>query len=253
MNQTTTTTTQATTAVIADDEPLLAQSLAAQLTRLWPALTVVHISHNGQEALDAIHRHQPDIAFLDINMPFLSGMDIAAALQNSDLDPRPHVVFVTAYDQYAVDAFDQQALDYLLKPYTEARLIKAIQRFQEHKRPVQPPDNEQQTAHHRTHISVSIGQKRLILPITEIAFFQSDGKYTRALGPRADYLLNEPLKQLEAELPADTFWRIHRSAIVNTAFIDHGTRTGTGRLEVFLTDMTETLIVSRRYLHRFNR
>ena len=237
------------TALLADDEPLLAHSLAGQLRTLWPELEVVAVCHDGQSALDSIHSHQPDIAFLDINMPFLNGMDIATRLNQSG-QPQPLLVFVTAYDQYAIEAFEQQALDYLLKPGTEARLRKTIERLQQR---LQEKGTENPTTDtdYRTHLSVSVGQKRLLLSVADIAYFQSDGKYTRAIGPNADYLLNEPLKQLETELPPDTFWRIHRSAILNTGFMDYSTRTETGRLEVFLKGMNETLIVSRKYLHRF--
>lgn len=239
------------TALLADDEPLLAHSLASQLRTLWPELEILALCHDGQSALDSIHTHKPDIAFLDINMPFLNGMDIATQL-NQSAEPQPLLVFVTAYDQYAIEAFEQQALDYLLKPGTEARLRKTIERLQQRlSEKATATDSSAPNTNYRTHLPVSVGQKRLLLSVADIAYFQSDGKYTRAIGPNADYLLNEPLKQLETELPPDTFWRIHRSAILNTDFMDYSTRTETGRLEVFLKGMSETLIVSRKYLHRF--
>lgn len=247
------------TAIIADDEPILAHSLEILLGKLWPELEILSVCHDGQTALNSLYAQQPDLAFLDINMPLLNGMDIAADI-NKQSEYQPLLVFITAYDQFAIDAFEQKALDYLLKPATEERLRKTITRLSQYLEERSATLNLSATNGHRetlatpcyrTQLSVNVGQKRLLLPVADVAYFQSDGKYTRAVGPNSDYLLNEPLKQLERELPPDSFWRIHRSTILNTHYIDYSTRTDTGRLEVFLKQVSDTLIVSRRYLHLF--
>ncbi|MCY0963775.1 LytR/AlgR family response regulator transcription factor [Parathalassolituus penaei] len=234
------------TALLADDEPLLLQALANRLQKLWPELAIIERCHDGQSALASIEAKQPDIAFLDIQMPFLTGMEAARRIRQ--LSHPPLLVFVTAHSEHALEAFDQQAIDYLLKPVSTDRLQQCLQRLQQQinaRQPAPPAVAEPRLQH----LNISVGQRRLLLAVTDIACFEADGKYTRVISPRGEYLLNQPLKELEQQLP-EQFRRIHRGTILNLDFVDYSQRTDTGRLQVQLKGLDHPLIVSRKYLQQ---
>jgi DNA-binding LytR/AlgR family response regulator len=254
-------------AIIADDEPLLRQSLARMLGEAWPDLEVVAQARNGREAVEMFEALQPDICFLDVHMPGISGVEAARLIGR-----RAHLVFVTAYDQYAVDAFAHNALDYLVKPVDAPRLADTVQRLQERLRIAQPsPDTEaliEKLAAHlekRTEgsaplrwIHVSVGQVLRLVSVDEIDFLRSEDKYTLVAwrgeaGKPAEGLIRMPLKELIAKLDPDRFAQVHRSVVVNLRAISHLTRGENETADVHLKGRPEVLPVSRSYVHRFRQ
>jgi DNA-binding LytR/AlgR family response regulator len=255
-----------TTALIADDEPLLRKQLTRLLAKAWPELQIVVQARNGREAVEQFEAQQPDICFLDVHMPGLSGVEAARFIGR-----RAHLVFVTAFDQYAVQAFQHGAIDYLVKPVELARLADTVARLQERLRNSQPsPDAdallEQLVAHmqkkagpaHLRWIRASVGQALRLIPVDEIDFLRSDEKYTLIawrgdMGKPGEALIRTPLKELVAQLDAAQFVQVHRSVVVNLRAISHVTRGENETADIHLRGRTEVLPVSRSYLHLFRQ
>lgn len=245
-------------AVIADDEPYLADDLRRRLDRLWPELAIEAVAHDGVEALHAIDRVQPDIAFLDIRMPGLTGMQVAGRLPG-----HCRLVFVTAYDDYAVAAFEQSAVDYLLKPVSDERLAHAVARVKQRlaepasaselRRLLEQLDRHDAEARPLAWLNVSVGERVHLLPVDEVLYFAAEAKYTSVVTAGKEYVIRTPVKELEHSLDPDRFWRIHRATLVNVGAIDSVTRDFRGRLNVTLKGRDEILVVSRRYAHRFKQ
>ena len=245
------------TGVIAEDEPLLRRELVETLAALWPELAIVATAEDGVQALAALDAHQPDVMFLDIAMPSLSGLEVARAASG-----RCHVVFVTAYDQYAVGAFEQGAIDYVMKPFERARLAAAIARVRERIANV-PPNLEglldsmiERTAARRRYlrwITVAHGRSVRLIPVNDICYFQADNKYTLVVTGSAQSLINKTIRELIDELDPETFLQVHRSTVVNVNAIAAVHRDLRGRLEVQLKARNETLPVSASYAHLFRQ
>ena len=248
------------TAIIADDEQHLASYLHDRLGALWPELSIVGIAKNGLEAMRLVDDESPAIVFLDIRMPGLTGLEVA-----SRLDAKTHVVFVTAYDQYAVEAFDKQAADYLLKPVTDDRLTRTIARLKEKISKAETPGDVagilKQLAtvlpvNKNTHlrwIRASVGETVRQIPVDEVFYFQAQDKYVSVYTKEGESLIRTPLAELQAELDPNEFWQIHRSTIVNVNRIAATTRDVMGKTQIKLRDSKAELQVSRAYAHLFKQ
>ncbi|HSX59042.1 MAG TPA: LytTR family DNA-binding domain-containing protein [Tahibacter sp.] len=273
------------TALIADDEPLLRKSLARLLNAAWPELEIVALARNGREAVEKFEQFRPDVCFLDVHMPGLSGVEAARQIGR-----RAQLVFVTAFDRYAVQAFEHGALDYLMKPVETARLADTVARLQERLRapqpradidalleqiashlqkklvapatpPIAPPRDEPAAAPSAAPlrwIRASVGQSLRLIAVDDIDYLRSDEKYTRIAwhddaGKPADALVRTPLKDLLAQLDANQFAQTHRSVVVNLHAIRHVTRGDNETALVHLKHRAERLPVSRSYLHLFRQ
>jgi DNA-binding LytR/AlgR family response regulator len=249
------------TCVVAEDEALLRQALLDQLAQAWPQLQVLAACEDGACALEAIAEHQPHVAFLDIRMPGLGGLDVAAAA--TQVSPRTQVVFVTAYDQYAVDAFERGAIDYLLKPITAERLAATVQRLQAR---VETPDANalaallerlgkqlprEQGPEPLTWLTASAGRETRLILIDDVAYFRADNKYTTVVTADGEALLRSPIRELLTRLDPNTFKQIHRSTVVNLKAIAGIVRDDSGRGTVRLKSRPETLAVSAPYMALF--
>ncbi len=246
------------TAIIADDEDLPRKELRRMLTELWPELKIVAESEHGADALEAIYGHTPDIAFLDIRMPGMSGLDVANAIKG-----RCHAVFTTAYDNHAIAAFAAGAIDYLLKPISRERLIEAIARLKERLNSKQDaPDMSQlmaeldkrlraPAAEKIRWISASVGDTIKMFSVDKILFFTSDEKYTRVVSSDDEAHVRKPLKEIIEGLDPEVFWQIHRSVVVRADAIARAQRDEMGRVTVELRGCKETLKVSQAYAWRF--
>lgn len=252
-----TATKPALTAVLAEDEPLLADELADLLRSLWPQLEIVARAGDGVSALHAIEAHRPHVAFLDIHMPLMSGIDVARQVAG-----RCHVAFITSYDAHAVEAFEAGAIDYVLKPPTAARLATTIQRMKT--RLPQPPADlrealrdlvEQAPASRRylQWINASRGAAVRLITVEEILYFKSDQKYTLVVTADGEALIRKTIKALTAELDPTMFWQVHRSAVVNVHAIHSVMRDERGNLTLRLKQRPETLPVSEPYNHLFQQ
>jgi DNA-binding LytR/AlgR family response regulator len=252
-----------TTALIADDEPHLALYLKDQLKKLWPELEVVHIAKNGIEAAEKITQLQPDLAFLDIQMPGLTGLQVAQGIEGAT-----RVVFVTAYDEFAVQAFDQAALDYLLKPLKTERLQLALDRVKAALaagRGTAPPEADAAMAQALQRLlgttSVTAARLRYVraaqgdlthqIPVEDVLYFQADDKYTVVQTERGEHLLRTPIIDLVAQLDPDQFWQVHRSTLINLKFLAGTRRDETSRLFLRIKGHARELPVSRAYVHLF--
>lgn len=250
------------TAVVAEDEALLREALLEQLRAAWPGLEVVAGCGDGATALEAIATHRPDIAFLDIRMPGLTGLEVAAAA--TEASPHTQVVFVTAYDRHALDAFDRGAVDYLLKPLSTERLAATVQRLQarsappdldalrtliERLGPVRPRDAAAPAP--LAWLTASAGRETRLIPVEDVAYFRAEQKYTTVVTAEGDALLRTPLRDLLARLDAHVFKQIHRSTIVNLRAIAGITRDDSGRGTVRLRARPETLTVSAPFMALF--
>ena len=249
------------TCVVAEDEALLRQALLDQLAHAWPQLQVVAACEDGASALEALAEHRPDVAFLDIRMPGLSGLDVAAAA--AQLSARTQIVFVTAYDQYAVDAFERGAIDYLLKPIMPERLAATVQRLQAR---VDNPDAEALAAlierlgrnmprdsaiEPLTWLTASAGRETRLILVDDVAYFRADNKYTTVVTSDGEALLRTPIRELLERLDPATFKQIHRSTIVNLKAVAGIVRDDSGRGTVRLKSRPETLTVSAPYMALF--
>ena len=252
------------TALIADDEPLLRESLTRLLAQTWPELEVVAQPRNGRAAVESFEALHPDICFLDVHMPGLSGIEAARFIGR-----RAHVVFITAYDQYAVQAFDQGALDYLVKPVELARLMDTVARLKERLR-AKPdtPDTEAMLdqlaarvfksapATSLRWLRVSVGQALRLVSADEVDFLRSEDKYTLvawhdAAGQLAEGLVRTPLKEFINQLDAEQFVQVHRSVVVNLRAIKQVLRGHNETANIHLKYRGEVLPVSRTFLHHF--
>ena len=244
------------TALIAEDETVLREELRAHLATLWPELEIVSMARNGIEALRSIQNHQPDVAFLDIDMPGLTGLEVARQCEG-----RCHVAFVTAYDAHAVAAFEQGAIDYVLKPYDTARLAAMVRRLRQRidAAPVSLSGMLRELAGaaparaHLRWINASAGNEVRLITVDEVLYFQSDAKYTRVVTADSEALIRRSLKELQDELDPASFWPIHRSTIVNANAIAGVSRDFRGHLSVKLKARTEKLPVSDANVHLFRQ
>lgn len=262
------------TALIAEDEPLLAQALATELRAAWPALRIVASVGDGFSAVAQAIALRPDVVFLDVRMPGQTGLDAAADIADQwpAEHPLPLLVFITAYDEYAVQAFERAAVDYVLKPVQAARLAQCVARLQtamahkaasplidqlrqlmgqvtgQHSPPVQPPALLQR-------LQASVGNAIAMVPIDAVLYFEAADKYVRVLTAEKEYLIRTPIKDLLPQLDASVFWQIHRSTVVRASAIAQVSRDDAGRLRVHLPPSQrcerETLAVSRVFAHLF--
>ena len=259
-------------ALIAEDEPLLAAALRAELARAWPALRIAAVVGDGRSAVAEALRLKPDLLFLDIRMPGQSGLDAAAELADewpADT-PFPAIVFVTAYDQYAVQAFEAQAVDYLLKPVQPERLARTVQRVQQVLAQRSPAEVAAPLEHTLTQlrallapamaatpseplrvIQASVGQQIRLVPIDEVLVFEAADKYVRVLTASEELLIRTPLKDLTPQLDASLFWQIHRGTVVRATAIHSVSRDEAGKLSLRLRGRTESWPVSRLYAGQF--
>lgn len=243
-------------AVIAEDEANLRDELLDALAAAWPDLDVVACAHDGDDALAALDRYAPDILFLDIRMPGMNGLEVAHRASQ-----RAHVVFVTAYEAYAVAAFEAGAVDYLLKPLVPARLAETVRRLKV--RVTQAPaDLDALLARlaaiagrpeYMRYITAVYGDDIRLITVDEICYFQSDNKYTRVVTPERESLIRRPLHELLASVDPAVFWQIHRGTVVNINAVSGLTRDFRGQLRVRLKARKETLAVSERYAFRFRQ
>jgi DNA-binding LytR/AlgR family response regulator len=246
-----------TTAIIAEDEPLMREQLKRKLAVAWPELEIVAEAGNGRIALESFEREQPDLMFLDIQMPEMTGIEVARNLAG-----RCRIVFVTAYDDFAITAFEQGAIDYLLKPVEADRLATSVARLKDQlDKP--PPDlgaiierlaQAAGAASPRLRwIKASIGANVRLIPVEEIAYFQSDEKYTRVVTADAEALIRKPIRELIEELDPDTFWQIHRATLVNVNHIASVGRDFRGQPEIQIKNRKDRLTVSRPFAHLFKQ
>lgn len=280
-------------AIIADDERLMREQLRARLAESWPELEVVAEARNGLEAVELVAQHHPEVVFLDIRMPGLTGVDAARRIAqlpgpaasdagddgeagsenegDADADDwaMPEIVFITAYDQYAVEAFEQGVADYVLKPAERERLAVTVERIQKRLAlrgtPDEPPAPHLQALLHKLAarlnpgaqppqlkwIQATVGQSIQMIPVEDVLFFISDEKYTRVQTATLEALIRKPIKELVDELDPEQFWQIHRSTLVNTRAISGVTRDLRGRQIVSVKGHPEKLEVSRSYTHLF--
>jgi DNA-binding LytR/AlgR family response regulator len=249
-----------TTVLIAEDEPLMRERLVTMLALAWPEARIVLVAENGNDAWDGFLEHEPQVVFLDIRMPGLSGLEVAERIGK-----QAHVVFVTAYDQYAVDAFDAGAVDYLLKPVQADRLDRAVARLRD-KLQAKPADLGDDFANivrqlkaampdapreKMKWIRASVGRQIRLIDVADVLFFQSDAKYTRVVTAEFEALVRIPLKDLLSGLDPAVFWQIHRGTMVNVNAIAAAERVDAERLQVLLRGHTEKLPVSRSFAHLF--
>ena len=245
-----------TTALIADDEPHLAQYLKAQLAQAWPELQIVKVAANGVEAAEAIAELEPDLAFLDIQMPGLTGLEVAQGIEGTT-----RVVFVTAYDQYAIEAFEARAVDYLLKPLKAERLAACVERLR-----AAPPVGEDALAEtlkrllpaagvaapaRLRYIRAAQGELMHQIAVDEVLFFHADDKYTIVQTATQEHLIRTPIFELAGQLDPERFWQVHRSTIINLDHLAGTRRDEQSRLFVRVKGQPRELPVSRAYVHLF--
>ena len=254
------------TAIIADDERLMREQLRTRLSEVWPELEIVAEARNGEEAVAAVQDHRPDLAFLDIRMPGMTGIEAARAIGDAC-----HVVFITAYNEYAVDAFEHGAVDYVLKPAERERLEVTVARLKK-RLGTKPSDLGELLARLSAKldggapaspggsgkaslkwIQASVGQQLRMIPVADVLFFTSDEKYTRVQTEGFEALIRKPIKELVDELDPELFWQIHRATIVNAKAIAGITRDFRGRQLVLIKGSNEKLEVSRNYTHLFKQ
>jgi DNA-binding LytR/AlgR family response regulator len=250
-------TTMNATALIAEDELLMRERLKEKLAEAWPELAIVAEVGDGDAALAAFDAYTPQVAFLDIRMPGRSGLEVAALIGGEC-----HVVFVTAYDQHALQAFDAGAIDYLLKPVESERLAATVERLR--RKLATPPadltallqDLREYRASPRPRlrwIKAAVGKQVKLIAVDDVVYFQADAKYTRVVLAQSEALIRTPLKDLVAELDADAFWQIHRSSIVNVRAVAGVQREDAERQFVLLKGRPERLPVSRQFVHLFKQ
>ena len=275
------------TAIIADDERLMREQLRARLSEAWPELRFVGEARNGSEAVALVEEHEPDFAFLDIRMPGMTGIEAARGIIGRDGNTC-QIVFITAYDQYAVEAFEQGAIDYVLKPADRERLAKTVARLKqrvgkshassdsklgetldrrdvaallerlatrldETSGPSKAAAGSSSKPARLQWIQASVGQSLRLIPVDDVLFFQSDEKYTRVQTAQFEALIKKPIKELIDELDSERFWQIHRATVVNAQAIASVTRDFRGRQIVTVNGHPEKLEVSRTYTHLFKQ
>jgi DNA-binding LytR/AlgR family response regulator len=254
------------TALVADDEPLLRESLVRSLAGAWPELQVVAQARNGREAIELFETHRPDICFLDVQMPGKTGVEAA-----QHIGGRAHLVFVTAFDKYAVQAFAQGALDYLVKPVEPQRLAETVQRLQDRLRTSQPALDPEALLHQLAQmlnpaaasrslrwVRASVGATVRLIAVEDIDFLRAEDKYTQVAwrddaGQAREAVIRTPLKELLPQLDTAQFAQVHRSVVVNLSAISHVTRGDNETADIHLKGREEVLPVSRTYLHLFRQ
>lgn len=249
------------TAILADDERMMRDQLRSRLEQVWPELEILGEAKNGEEAIQLVETHQPDLVFLDIRMPIKTGLEAAKEIGN-----KAHIVFITAYDQYAIEAFDQGAVDYVLKPADLERLGRTVERLKARlTNSSQPNDMSAMLSQLAKQMGITakpnflqwiqatIGQELRLIPVEEILFFQSDEKYTRVQTATYEALIRKPVRDLAEELDPSLFWQIHRSTLVNAKAISGVVRDMRGRHLVQVKGLTEKLEVSRSFVHLFKQ
>lgn len=249
------------TAIIADDERMMRDQLRSRLEQVWPELEILGEAKNGEEAIHMVAEQRPDLAFLDIRMPLKTGLEAAKEIGN-----QAHIVFITAYDQYAIEAFDQGAVDYVLKPADVDRLSRTVERLKTRLASSSGPNDMSSMLSqlakqmgiiakpaHLQWIQASIGQELRLIPVEEILFFQSDEKYTRVQTAGYEALIRKPVRDLAEELDPALFWQIHRSTLVNAKAISGVVRDMRGRHLVQVKGLSEKLEVSRSFVHLFKQ
>jgi DNA-binding LytR/AlgR family response regulator len=244
-------------AIVAEDEGVLRDQLCELLVAAWPELEIVASVENGREAIAAMQAQRPDVLFLDIQMPEASGLEVAHRASG-----RCHVVFVTAYDQYAVSAFEEGAVDYVMKPLSGARVATAVQRVKQRLQSAPanlngllenlanpPPRN----GHYLRWINASRGDDVQLITIGEVRYFQSDTKYTRVVAAHREGLIRKSLKELLAELDPTMFWQVHRATVVNLNAVESVGRDLKGHVVLRLRDRPELVQVSQPFTHLFRQ
>lgn len=249
------------TAIVADDEPVLRYHLKQMLGDIWSELDIAAMAATGDEAWALIEAVKPRVVFLDIKMPGLSGLEVAERMQSAGLTTDCAVVFLTAYDEYAVKAFEREAIDYLLKPVDETRLAHTRDRILQRLARPEPTQvdladlkqvlTQGSTADSLRWLNVQRGDDIHILDVNSVLYFEAEDKYTTVVTEDGDYLIRKSLKQLETELDEQVFWRIHRSTLVQVARIERVERTFSGQLKVHVRGAPKPLAVSRRFAERF--
>lgn len=254
-----------TRALIAEDEPLLAANLAAELSRAWPQLHLLPLASHGQEAVERSLAEQPEVVFLDIRMPGLNGLEAAAAIMEDwpDGPPLPLFVFVTAYDEYALRAFEAQAVDYVLKPVQAPRLAQTVQRLQARLVQREPrPDplaalqallqaQAGATQPRLRHLQAAVGQAIELVPVDALVYLEAADKYVRAVTAQQEYWVRVSLRELLPQLDPDRFWQIHRGTVVNIDAVARVQRQENGTAILSLRERSETLTASRMHAGRF--
>jgi DNA-binding LytR/AlgR family response regulator len=249
-------------AIIADDEKELRGYLKTMLAETWPELEICGEAANGKEALNLVESCRPQVAFLDIKMPGLTGLEVAKKIAGFC-----HIVFVTAFDQYAVEAFEREAVDYLVKPVIKKRLTQTIQRLKKQLRssPEPPAGLAEMITHVLANLQGNANANYLrwiktqhkdnihLIPVEEIDYFQAEDKYTLVMTAQGESLIKKSIKELSSELDPQQFWQIHRGTIVNVSRIENISRSLTGRGVIKLRKRPESLTVSRNYLHLFKQ
>ena len=245
-------------AIIAEDEPALREQLRDALGAVWPELEICAEAEDGIQALRALEKHAPDVLFLDIQMPGLTGLEVARQASG-----RCHVVFVTAYDNYAVSAFEQGAIDYVMKPFSAARLADSVRRLRE--RAARAPAKieglleslaarvQGKRRDYLRWITASQGEETRLVTMDEILYFRSDNKYTVVATSGDEELIRLSIRDLAEQLDPELFWQVHRGTLVNVNFIAGITRDFRGHLALRLKKRTETLAVADSYAHRFKQ
>ncbi len=245
------------TAVIAEDEPLLRSELREALARLWPELEIVAEAEDGIEAAEALQRHRPDAMFLDIQMPAMTGLDVAALASG-----RSHVVFVTAYAQHALEAFERGAVDYLVKPLSPPRLVATVARLRERIRSTPPQLDEllralseasRSKSRYLRWITVAQGRSLQLITCDEVCYFQADNRYTQVVTPTSRPLINKTIRQLVTELDPELFVQIHRGTIVNLGAVAAIERDLRGAQSVRLRQLPDRLPISASFANLFRQ
>jgi DNA-binding LytR/AlgR family response regulator len=251
--------------IVAEDEPLLARALVKQLSEHWPQAQCAGIANNGEEALVMAEQFSPDVAFLDVRMPKLDGLEAARRLCLTD-DP-PLIVFVTAYDAYALDAFDAAAVDYLLKPVETARLVKCVERLTSQltraggeevagemaRRIAELLGDARPRKGCLRHVRAGVGTTVKLIPIDEILWFEAEDKYITVATHEGDSIIRMPLRELLEQLDQDLFWQVHRGTVVNSRHIALARRDELGHLSLTLKGRKEEIAVSRQFAHLFKQ
>jgi DNA-binding LytR/AlgR family response regulator len=240
------------TALIAEDEPLLREQLKRRLRDAWPELEIVAEAGTGGDALAAFEARPVDVAFLDIRMPVMSGLDVAREIAG-----RAHVVFVTAYDEYAIAAFDEGAVDYLLKPVSPERIEKVAARLKA--RLAEAPQDlaaliarlASRDGGHLRWIRASLGNAMRMIAVDDVLYFQAEDKYTKVVAADGEALIKKPIKELYEELDPEAFWQVHRGTIVNLRAIARVERDWRDQPVISVRGRDEKLVVSRTFAHRF--
>lgn len=250
------------TAIIADDEKELRRHLAKLLNQLWPELVIAGESKNGPETLELVHRHSPDIVFLDINMPGLSGIEVARQIYR-----QCSIIFITAYDQYAIEAFENEALDYILKPVQKERLLTSIERckrrFMNHAQKqadlnpllqhLEKTLLKKKASPFLQWIRAQHGDSIRLISIEDVLLFKSADKYTLVITSKKESLIRKTIKELDQELDPEKFWKIHRGTIINVSAISKISKSISGKYVVKINNYDEPLLVSRSYSHLFKQ